>query len=39
MLIQPRCSGESIIIELPTGEEIEVTVVRVKGSQIFPVSY
>jgi carbon storage regulator len=34
MLVVTRRPGESLIIELPTGERIEVTVVRVKGNQV-----
>jgi len=34
MLILTRRIGESIIIELPTGEQIEVTVLGIKGNQI-----
>jgi carbon storage regulator len=34
MLILTRHPGESIIIELPTGELIQVTVLAVKGNQI-----
>jgi hypothetical protein len=34
MLVVTRRPGESIVIELPTGELIEVTVVRVKGKQV-----
>jgi len=34
MLILTRRPGESLIIELPTGEKIEVTVLTVKGNQV-----
>ena len=34
MLILTRRPGESLIIELPTGERIQVTVLEVKGNQI-----
>jgi len=34
MLILTRRPGESLIIELPTGEQIKVTVLEVKGNQI-----
>ena len=34
MLILTRRIGETIIIELPTGEQIEVTVLGVKGNQV-----
>jgi len=34
MLVLTRCPGESLIIELPTGKRIEVTVLEVKGNQI-----
>ena len=34
MLILTRRPGESLIIELPTGERITVTVLEVKGNQI-----
>jgi carbon storage regulator len=34
MLILTRRPGESIIIELPTGEQITVTVLSVKGNQV-----
>ena len=34
MLILTRRVGESIIIETPAGERIEVTVLAVKGSQV-----
>jgi carbon storage regulator len=34
MLILTRRPGESIIIELPTGERITVTVLGVKGNQV-----
>jgi carbon storage regulator len=34
MLILTRRPGESIIIELPTGEQITVTVLGAKGSQV-----
>ena len=34
MLILTRRPGESIIIELPTGERVQVTVLRAKGSQV-----
>ena len=34
MLILTRRPGESLIIELPTGERIEVTVLGIKGNQV-----
>jgi carbon storage regulator len=34
MLILTRRSGESIIIEAPNGERIEVAVLRLKGNQV-----
>ena len=34
MLILTRRLGESIIIELPTGQQIQVTVLGVKGNQV-----
>ena len=34
MLILSRRPGETLIIELPTGERIEVTVLDIKGNQI-----
>jgi len=34
MLILTRRVGETIIIETPTGERIEVAVLGVKGSQV-----
>jgi len=34
MLILTRRPGESLILELPTGERIEVTVLGIKGNQI-----
>jgi carbon storage regulator len=34
MLVVTRRPGESIIIELPTGEHIEVQVLSVRGNQI-----
>ena len=34
MLVLTRRPGESIIIELPTGEQIDVTVLSVKGNQV-----
>ena len=34
MLILTRRPGESIIIETPTGERIQVTVLGVKGNQV-----
>ncbi|MFC1772643.1 carbon storage regulator [Pseudomonadota bacterium] len=34
MLILTRRPGESIIIELPTGEQIKVVVLEAKGNQI-----
>lgn len=34
MLILTRRPGESLIIELPTGERIEVTVLSIKGTQV-----
>jgi len=34
MLILTRRPGETLIIELPTGERIEVTVLGIKGNQI-----
>ena len=34
MLILTRRPGESLIIELPTGEQIQVAVLGVKGNQV-----
>ena len=34
MLILTRRPGETLIIELPTGERIEVTVLGIKGNQV-----
>jgi len=34
MLILTRRPGESIMIEIPAGERIEVTVLGVKGNQV-----
>ena len=34
MLILTRRPGETLIIELPTGEQIQVTVLQVKGNQV-----
>ena len=34
MLILTRRVGETIIIDLPTGEQVEVTVLGVKGNQV-----
>ena len=34
MLILTRRPGESIILELPTGERITVTVLGIKGNQV-----
>ena len=34
MLILIRREGETLIIELPTGEKIAVTVLGVKGNQV-----
>jgi len=34
MLILTRRPGESLIIELPTGEQIQVKVLEVKGNQV-----
>lgn len=34
MLILTRRIGETIVIELPTGEHIEVAVLGVKGNQV-----
>ena len=34
MLVVTRRPGEAIVIELPTGELIEVTVLSVKGNQV-----
>ena len=34
MLILTRRPGETIIIELPTGEKIQVTVLAIKGNQV-----
>ena len=34
MLVLTRHAGESIIIELPTGELIEVSVLGIKGNQV-----
>jgi carbon storage regulator CsrA len=36
MRVVARRPGESIVIELPTGGLIEVTVVRVEGNQVRP---
>ena len=34
MLILTRRPGETLIIELPSGERIEVTVLDIKGKQV-----
>ena len=34
MLILTRRPGETLIIALPTGEQIEVTVMGIKGNQV-----
>jgi len=34
MLILPRRPGESLILDLPGGEQITVTVLEVKGNQV-----
>lgn len=34
MLVLTRHPGESLLIELPTGERITVTVLELKGSQV-----
>ena len=34
MLVLTRREGETLIIELPTGETIEVTVLGIKGNQV-----
>jgi len=34
MLVLTRREGESILIDLPSGERIEVTVLGVKGNQV-----
>jgi len=34
MLILTRRPGETLIIELPTGEQIQVTVLSIKGNQV-----
>ncbi|MEA3244401.1 MAG: carbon storage regulator [Pseudomonadota bacterium] len=34
MLILTRRPGETLIIELPTGERIEITVLGIKGNQV-----
>jgi len=34
MLILTRRPGETLIIKLPTGEQITVTVLQVKGNQV-----
>jgi len=34
MLILTRRPGETLIIELPTGEQIQVKVLEVKGNQV-----
>jgi len=34
MLILTRRPGETLIIELPTGEQVGVTVLGVKGNQV-----
>jgi len=36
MLVVTRRPGESIVIELPTGELIEVVVLSAKGHQVKP---
>jgi carbon storage regulator len=34
MLVLTRRPGEILIIELPTGEQVEVTVLSAKGNQV-----
>ena len=34
MLVLTRREGETLIIEFPTGETIEVTVLGIKGNQV-----
>ena len=34
MLVVTRRPGESLVIELPSGEQIKVTVLGVKGNQV-----
>jgi carbon storage regulator len=34
MLVVTRRPGESVVIELPTGERIEVVVLGIKGNQV-----
>jgi carbon storage regulator len=34
MLAIPRRPGETIVIELPTGERVSVAVVRIRGNQV-----
>jgi carbon storage regulator CsrA len=34
MLVVTRREGESVVIELPTGERIEIAVLAVKGNQV-----
>ena len=34
MLVLTRREGETLIIELPSGETIEVTVLGIKGNQV-----
>ena len=34
MLVLTRREGETLVIELPTGETIEVTVLGIKGNQV-----
>lgn len=34
MLILTRRIGEVLVIELPSGEQIEITVLNVKGNQV-----
>lgn len=34
MLARTRRPGENLIIELPTGEQIDITVLEVKGKQV-----
>jgi carbon storage regulator len=34
MLVLTRRPGETLIIDLPTGEQVKVTVLSVKGNQV-----
>ncbi|MFC1772610.1 carbon storage regulator [Pseudomonadota bacterium] len=34
MLVVTRRPGESLVIELPTGEQIKVTILALKGNQV-----